>query len=76
MKLTLNEWNKYYFQNQARSTKQLSRYVREGKIYPAPIKVGRAYEVEPNAIFLTKELIQNPRLMAEKIHEQTKRRKY
>lgn len=74
MRITLSEWNKIYFAR-PRTRRMLSIYIKEGKIFPAPIKVGREYEVDSNAILLDKELINNPMLLKERINEQAKRRK-
>lgn len=36
-------------------------WINAGKIYPAPVKVGRSYYVEQNAVF--RDGIQKPRLV-------------
>lgn len=45
-------------------------YVKNGKIYPAPTKIGREYEVEPYAILLDKSVIADPAVLMERINGQ------
>jgi predicted site-specific integrase-resolvase len=50
MKLRLDEWLKRnFYPPPAVRTARL--WIRDGKIYPPPVKVGRAYYVEENATF-------------------------
>ncbi|MGC2944197.1 excisionase [Burkholderia ambifaria] len=50
MKLRLDEWLKReFFPPPAIRTAR--GWIKEGKIYPPPVKVGRAYYVEENAVF-------------------------
>jgi predicted site-specific integrase-resolvase len=50
MKLRLDEWLKReFYPPPAISTARA--WVRQGKIYPPPQKIGRAYYVEENAVF-------------------------
>ena len=51
MKVRLNDWlSKNFAPPPAIRTARL--WIRDGKIYPPPVKVGRAYYVEQNAQFL------------------------
>lgn len=51
MKVRLNDWLcKNFAPPPAIRTARL--WIRDGKIYPPPVKVGRAYYVEQNAQFL------------------------
>lgn len=50
MKLRLDEWLARNFQP-APAIRTARLWVKDGKIYPAPVKVGRAYYVEENAVF-------------------------
>jgi hypothetical protein len=50
VKIRLNDWLKAQF-DPAPAIKTARNWIKEGKIYPAPVKVGRAYYVEQNAIF-------------------------
>lgn len=74
MRVTLSEWNKKYFAR-PRSARQLSRYIQDGKIFPAPIKVGREYEVDSEAILLNNETVRNPNTLMRRINEQKERSK-
>jgi predicted site-specific integrase-resolvase len=50
MKIRLNLWlEREFFPPPAMRTAR--RWIKEGKIYPAPIIVGNAYYVEENAIY-------------------------
>ncbi|GLC92357.1 hypothetical protein Tamer19_17650 [Cupriavidus sp. TA19] len=50
MKLRLDAWlSKQFDPPPAIRTARL--WIRDGKIYPTPVKVGRAYYVEENAVF-------------------------
>lgn len=50
MKLRLDAWlTKQFDPPPAIRTARL--WIRDGKIYPAPVKVGRSYYVEENAVF-------------------------
>lgn len=75
MKLTLSDWNKNYFAR-PRSRRMLSRYIKAGKIFPTPVKVGREYEVEESAILLTNEIVSNTGTLMRRINEQKERRKH
>lgn len=75
MKLTLSDWNKSYFAR-PRSRRMLSRYIRDGKIFPTPVKVGREYEVEDSAILLTTETVSNTSMLVRRINEQKARREH
>ena len=52
MRILLSAWADLQF-DPAPSLWTLRRFVREGSIYPAPIKVGKAYYVEPTARLMT-----------------------
>lgn len=68
-KLSLQEWSSIYFRR-PRSDRTLYLYIKGGKIYPAPIKVGREYEVEPYAILLDKNSISDSSTLMERINGQ------
>lgn len=36
----------------------LRRWVREGRIYPKPVLVGREYQVQKNAVYLSRQGIE------------------
>jgi predicted site-specific integrase-resolvase len=50
MKVRLNDWLASQF-NPAPAIRTARLWIKQGKIYPAPTKVGRAYYVEQDAIF-------------------------
>ncbi|MEM5429365.1 excisionase [Cupriavidus oxalaticus] len=50
MKLRLDEWLARNFAP-APAIRTARLWIKDGKIYPAPVKVGRAYYVEENAVF-------------------------
>ncbi|WP_316150101.1 excisionase [Cupriavidus sp. BIC8F] len=50
MKKRLDEWLKSQF-DPPPAIRTARLWVRDGKIYPPPVKVGRAYYVEENAVF-------------------------
>lgn len=50
MKIRLNDWLKSQFEP-APAIRTARAWIKDGKIYPPPQKVGRAYYVEQNAIF-------------------------
>lgn len=50
MKIRLSDWLEREF-SPAPAMRTASRWVKEGKIYPPPIKVGNAYYVEQNAVY-------------------------
>lgn len=50
MKLKLDEWLKREFEP-VPAIRTARIWIRDGKIYPPPVKVGRAYYVEQNATF-------------------------
>jgi hypothetical protein len=50
MKIRLSDWLAKEF-SPAPAMRTASRWVKEGKIYPPPIKVGNAYYVEQNAVY-------------------------
>lgn len=75
MRITLSEWNKIYFDEKPRGSRQLYRYIQDGKIYPAPIKVGRGYLLESYAILLDQEAVSNPNTLMRRINEQKERSK-
>lgn len=50
MKIRLNDWLKAQF-DPAPAIRTARNWIKEGKIYPPPQKVGRAYYVEQSAIF-------------------------
>jgi hypothetical protein len=50
MKIRLGDWLASQF-NPAPAVRTALRWIQEGKIYPPPTKVGRAYYVDKNAIF-------------------------
>lgn len=50
MKISLEKWAEKNF-DPAPAVKTVRTWARDGKIYPTPVKVGRAYYVEESAIF-------------------------
>lgn len=50
MKIRLNDWLKSHFEP-AQAIRTARIWAKQGKIYPPPTKVGRAYYVEETAIF-------------------------
>ncbi|MBO8262627.1 excisionase [Proteus mirabilis] len=68
-RITLSEWNNKYFAK-PRSPRQLSRYIKEGKLYPAPEKVGREYELEPWTVLTNDKMVREPQYLMEKINGQ------
>lgn len=52
MKTTLQKWAAAHYGDNAPHIKTLRRWVREGKIFPAPRKDGRTYFVEHNARYV------------------------
>jgi len=50
MKISLEKWAEKNF-DPAPAVKTVRTWARDGKIYPNPVKVGRAYYVEETAIF-------------------------
>jgi predicted site-specific integrase-resolvase len=50
MKVRLNDWLKSQF-DPAPAVRTARLWIKEGKIYPPPMKVGRAYYVDKNATF-------------------------
>nr|WP_250502786.1 excisionase [Caballeronia sp. AZ7_KS35] len=50
MKVRLDEWIKRHFEP-APAIRTARLWIRDGKIYPPPIKVGRSYYVEDNATY-------------------------
>ena len=52
MRILLSDWAGLHFAP-APSMWTLRRLVREGSIYPAPVKVGKCYYVEPAARLMT-----------------------
>lgn len=63
-KLTLKEWNSRL--PRPRSEETVRRWVREGKIYPAPVKDGREYLFDENSVRINKQKNRTPLL--ERIH--------
>lgn len=55
-KLTLKEWNSRL--PRPRSEETVRRWIRAGKIYPAPVLDGREYLFDENAVRID---LQNPR---------------
>ncbi|MFL9918848.1 excisionase [Paraburkholderia fungorum] len=50
MKLRLNEWLKREFYPPP-AIRTARNWIKQGKIYPPPVKVGRAYYVDEKAVF-------------------------
>lgn len=73
MRVTLDDWNEQYFAK-PRTRKSLYNYIREGKIQPPPIKVGRSYEVEKDAVFVN-DWEQIPYSVLERINGQKKEKR-
>ncbi|MEY1594108.1 excisionase [Burkholderia sp. Bmkn7] len=74
MKIRLNLWlEREFFPAPAMRT--ASRWIKQGKIYPPPIKVGNAYYVEEKAIYQegNRPLRLAERLALEEISEKKKR---
>lgn len=63
-KLTLKEWNSRL--PHPRSEETVRRWVREGKIYPAPVKDGREYLFDENSVRINEQKNRTPLL--ERIH--------
>ena len=63
-KLTLKEWNSRL--PRPRSEETVRRWVREGKIYPAPVKDGREYLFDENSVRINEQKDRTPLL--ERIH--------
>lgn len=63
-KLTLKEWNSRL--PRPRSEETVRRWVREGKIYPAPVKDGREYLFDENSVRINEQKKRTPLL--ERIH--------
>jgi len=73
MKIRLNLWlEREFFPPPAMRT--ASRWIKQGKIYPPPIKVGNAYYVEEKAIYQegNRPLRLAERLRLEEIEERNK----
>ncbi|WKN20873.1 excisionase [Azotobacter vinelandii] len=51
MKMTLDKWAEATF-NPAPNIQTIRKWVREGRIFPAPVKHGRSYYVEPDAQYI------------------------
>jgi len=70
-KLTLKEWNNLL--PRPRSLETVRRWVRAGKIYPAPVLDGREYLVDESAVRIN---LQTPRdsllLRINKSHDRNK----
>ncbi|EBW7999810.1 excisionase [Salmonella enterica subsp. enterica serovar Mgulani] len=58
--LTLKEWNSRL--PRPRSEETVRRWVREGKIYPAPVKDGREYLFDENAVRINAQKTRMPLL--------------
>ena len=52
MKTTLAKWGQQQYGEDVPHIKTLRRWVREGKIFPAPRKDGRTYFVEQHARYV------------------------
>lgn len=50
MKIRLSDWLMQQF-SPAPCMRTARNWIKQGKIYPAPVKVGRAYYVEQSAVF-------------------------
>lgn len=50
MKVRFDEWLKQNF-DPVPHIQTARRWISQGKVYPQPIKVGRAYYVEKNAVY-------------------------
>ncbi|KOR18387.1 excisionase [Burkholderia cenocepacia] len=73
MKIRLSLWlEREFFPPPAMRT--ASRWIKQGKIYPSPIKVGNAYYVEEKAIYQegNRPLRLAERLRLEEIEERNK----
>lgn len=68
-KITLDEWNYNYFAK-PRTKKSLYNYIKNGRIFPSPVKVGGIYEIERYAILIDAESMQNPSELMGRINEQ------
>lgn len=55
MKLRLEKWLERQFDPPPAITTARG-WIREGKIYPTPVKVGRAYYVDENATFQDRQI--------------------
>lgn len=54
MKLRLDEWLMREF-SPAPAIRTARLWIRDGKIFPPPVKVGRAYYVDENATFQNRQ---------------------
>lgn len=73
-KITLQQWNERYFVR-PRSARTLYHYIQNGLIYPAPVKKGREYEIDNNAILLDKNSIENTGALMKRIQDGRKTQK-
>lgn len=60
MKIRLSDWLAKEFKP-APAMRTARRWIKEGKIYPAPIIVGNAYYVDENAVY--QDTAARPRLV-------------
>lgn len=60
MKIRLNLWLERQFEPAPKMCTAL-RWIKQGKIYPTPVKIGKAYYVDQDAVF--NDGIQKPRLV-------------
>lgn len=68
-RITLLEWNNRYFAK-PKTPRTLYRYISEGRLYPAPEKVGREYELEPWTILTNDKMVREPQYLMERINGQ------
>jgi hypothetical protein len=59
MKIRLDEWLKREF-DPPPAIRTARLWINAGKIYPAPVKVGRSYYVEQNAVFQDGKTVRAP----------------
>jgi hypothetical protein len=60
MKILLDDWLKRNF-DPPPAIRTARLWIKAGKIYPAPVKAGRAYYVEESAVF--RNGVERPRLV-------------
>lgn len=60
MKIRLDEWLRRNF-DPPPAIRTARLWIKDGKIYPAPVKAGRAYYVEEGAVF--RNGVERPRLV-------------
>lgn len=75
--MSLERWAEQKYGDDSPSIGTLRRWARDGKIYPAPVKQGRSYFVQPDAEYLnlTTPNIGTISPLIRSIHESAKARR-